>query len=236
MWSTELTVAVVISVIVALAVGVGAYLLIVKKRLEKSRAAALLKVGKEEPTLDLVALSAIEMAIYTSEVFWQDATGLIQKRVFKELDFLAQSVERFNRSLSAIPTTVDNRVPPAVAMVSSALEDSAASFRQASVTFSKAAENIATYGVSYSQHMGELRNAITQFARKQGEFDEKWALVLDERLVAEREVIEGIFQKQKELEDRLEAVFAKRLEAEQNLIRSINEKAIAIRNGRVILG
>lgn len=265
MWSLELIIGAILSVVLFAAVGAGAYVFIVKRRLEESRAAALLRTGKEEPALDLEALSQIERAIYASEVFWKDASGLIQERVFKELNFLAEGVERFNRSLSSIPGIVDNRVPPAVVMMSSAIEDSAGTFRQVAVTFSRAAESISQYGASYTQQLSELRATIVQFSKnkgefdarwlgilddrlgverefneqqrvKQAEFDNRWMTLLDARLEAEMEVIESVKAKQKDFESRLEAMFKKRLEAEQNLILSINEKAAAIRNGRVILG
>jgi hypothetical protein len=192
-----------LSVPVAFAIIIAIALLIIRKRLEKSREAALAGVS-ERP--DLSGLTRIERAIYTSEVFWKDATGIIQDRLFRQLGYLVESVERFNRSLSSVPTTVDNRIPPAVAMVGSALEDSAGIFRSASNTFQRAAENISLYGDRYSTHIDALRTAIEEFAQSQRDF-----------------------------EQRLQSVFEERLEAERNLTRAINEKAESIRNGRVVI-
>jgi hypothetical protein len=147
---------------VLIAVVVSIVLIAVKRRLEKGREKAL--AGMQEQSADLSSLNRIERAIYTSEVFWKDATGIIQDRLFQQLGYLVESVERFNRSLSAVPTTVDNRIPPAVAMVGTALGSSAGVFRSAASTFQRAAENIAEYGQGYSAHMELLRGVITDFS------------------------------------------------------------------------
>jgi hypothetical protein len=190
---------------VLFAIVTAAVLFVIKRRLERSREAVL--VGVPDATADLSQLNRIERAIYTSEVFWKDATGIIQDRLFRQLGVLVESVERFNRSLSAIPSTVDNRVPPAVAMVASALEDSSGIFRNAANTFQRAAENIASYGNSYSLHMDELRSTITEYARVQRDFESRLHAVLEERLAAER-----------------------------NLTQAINDQAESIRKGRVYIG
>jgi hypothetical protein len=202
MWTPEFLLILALSVPTVIAIVVTVFLLVIKRRLESSREAAL-ATGER---VDLSTLSRIERAIYTSEVFWKDATGIIQDRLFRQLGHLVESVDRFNRALSAIPSTVDNRIPPAVAMVGSALEDSAGVFRSASYAFQRAAENIASYGQSYAVHADTLNRSVEAFAGVQREYEEKLRHVLEERLDAER-----------------------------NLTRAINEKAESIRNGRVMI-
>jgi hypothetical protein len=201
-WNFELLLMLALSVPAGLAIITTVVLMVIKKRLEKSRETAL-AAGER---VDLSGLNRIERAIYTSEIFWKDATGIIQDRLFRQLGYLVESVDRFNRSLSEIPRTVDNRIPPAVAMVGSALEDSAGVFRSASNSFQRAAENIVEYGEGYKSHFDRLRQSMESFGSAQHQFEIELRTVLNERLLAER-----------------------------NLTKAINEKAESIRTGKLII-
>jgi len=178
----------VATVVVAAAVGLHIYL--VRKRLEEERDRVINRLGEGLDKDQLSKLSRVEREIYKSELLWSQKEEVIRNRLFKEISTLVDSVERFNRSLSQIPSFIDERIPQAITATSRAFDSSSDGFRQASNTFVKAAEGITVYGDQYVNQLSMMENSLREFNSRKSQFDQKLSEFLERRLLIENEAIE----------------------------------------------